>query len=79
MCRELGQPANRRSTGAGGHWAPGSVSIFPLVHGIGETERDARGSWDSMIGVSGLKERGTGKIERKRLLHLRTKAKTFQL
>ena len=62
-----------------GTWSPGSVSIFPLVDGIGETERDVRGSWDSKIVVSGLKERGTRKIERKCLLHLETKATTFEL
>ena len=53
MCREIGQRANGRNTGE--TWAPGSVSIFPLVHGIGETERDVSGSWDRNILVSGLK------------------------
>ena len=70
MCRELGQRANRCSTG---DVVPVSVSIFPLVHGIGETERDVRGSWDRKIRVSGLKEQGTRKLERKRLLYLGTR------
>ena len=70
MCREL--------IGAVlGTGSPGSVSIFPLVHGIGETERDGRGSWDRKIGVSGLKEPGTRKLERKSLLYLGILAYTF--
>ena len=77
MCREIGQRANGRNTGE--TWAPGSVSIFPLVHGIGETDRDVRGIWDRNIVVSGLKEYGTRKIERKRLLHLETIATTSEL